>query len=414
MRVAYIFQAVNMAVAIILVPLLLHYLQVEGYAVWLIFTAMGGATIQLQTTIQTVMVREVAREYHGGGGGAAMRRTRRAYTFLAAFVAGPYMLAGLAYLYYLKEPPVIMTAWVIYSASFAVVYWLGPNNAQLLATERVAANNTVMIISRVLYLAFVLVFLDMGLSVLGVCLAFAVSTGVGGVLCVRATRRSTLPELPAGEIRPPRGSIGRYGLFTITAFSLYNGAFLIAASIFPKTSIASYGFGLQIATLVTAIALTPVQVWLGRLIRAISSGSRAHLLRELSLTAASTNATFLLGFLGLIVVGPPLLVLLRSNMTLPPFWMLALIFLAFAIELNISVLVNFLMTKGNFSFVPIYAATALIGIVAGVVGARLTGNIQLFVLAPSCIQGLVGLPLILRLVLVELGQKPRSLAGDIA
>ena len=68
MVAAYVFHAVNMAVSILLVPLFLRHLDPSEYALWLIFTAFGGVTLQLQNAIQNVSVKEIARGVHLGEG----------------------------------------------------------------------------------------------------------------------------------------------------------------------------------------------------------------------------------------------------------------------------------------------------------------------------------------------------------
>ena len=403
MVAAYLFHAVNIAVAILLVPLLLRHLDAAEYALWLIFMAFGGATLHLQNALQSSSVREIARGVHLGDGlDLALQRMRTAYAGLAAFVAIPLFGIGLSYLSVIGAMDYRLE-WSVFILSYALLYAIAPNFSVLLSTDRVTTCNNINTLTRALYLVGVVVFLNLDLSILGLCIAFAISTLATAILSTYATRYHNNPPWK-WSISP---NIAPFALFAVSGFTLYNGSLLIAAPHFSREIIATYGLGLQMSTLLYTVSLAPLPVWLARLMRAIASGEER---KELLRNVVGINLLFAFGALILLMFGSKLLVLIDSRIPLPG--RLDLILFAFAVEMNIAVLVNFLMAKGNYQFVRVYVPIAVTGIVGGAVAGYITNNIYSFIVVPVCLQSVLCLPLIARIVFAELSKPPDILSSS--
>ena len=380
---AYMFHAVNMIVAIVLVPLLLHHLSPSEYALWLIFLAFGGLTIHLQNAIQNSSVKEIARGLHLGEEPVeSLQRMRSAYAGLVVFVMFPFLIVGLIYLH-INNYGNYFIEWCIFALTYAVIYWFAPNYSVLLGTDRVSTSNRINTLTRFLYLVFAAGLLAQGFSVLAVCLSFALSTLVSAAFSTYATRNDTYPQWKWSlslNLKP-------YAIFAVCAYALYNGSFLVAAAKFPRDVIASYGLGLQIGLLLVTLSLAPLQVWLARLVRAISSGDeKKELLRNLVVI----NLIFLSGAIFLLIFGNELLLLVGSRIALPQH--LELILGAFAVELNIAVLVNYLMARGDYGFVRIYVPISICALLLGIMTVIVSGNLYAFIVVPLCIQILFCLP----------------------
>lgn len=412
MRAAYLFHAVNLAVSMLMLPLLLAELSIGEYAIWLIFTAFGGATLQIQNAIQNVVVKDLARGFYGGSReifDVVWWRTRRAYLFLALIVAGPVLVFGLFYLERLSVRTVTLSVelgWVIFVLSYALVYLFTPRNILLIGTDRVDVYNNINTLTRILYFIGIVIGLQFDLAILGICIGFAFSTMVGSVLAMFATRAPVQLREPvpgAGQPLPVESNVLNYALFSTASFGLYNGMLLVAASMFPEGLIASYGLALQIGTLLTALSIAPLQVWLGKLTTAVALGDRKHEGREVARTQLVTNLVFVPGFAGVVVLGSSLLRFIGSDLSLPPSQMLLLFGAAFLVELNIVTLVNYHMIRGDYGFVLPYVVFALVGVCLSVIAALLTHNIYAFIVLPLVIQGLIALPLLLKRTRAALG-----------
>ena len=390
---AYLFHFVNLAVAFAMVPLLLYFLDSAEYVVWLIFSAFGGFTIHMQNAIQNTSVKEIARGVHLDEDlAASLQRMRSAYAGLALFVAIPYWTIGLVYLNF-NDQQQFFIEWSLFVASFAVVYTIAPKHCLLLGTDRVALSNRINTVTRLLYIFVAFALLNFGLSVMAVCISFICSTALSGILSYYVTSTDRDPPWKWSLSQ----NIPAYAIFAVTAYALYNGAFLITAILFDKNIIASYGLGLQIALYLMILSLAPLQVWLARLVRAIAS---KDVKRELLKSMAFVNFIFLSGAILLFFFGDDLLKIVRSQVSLPP--QLPYIFVAFWIELNIAVIVNYLMVRGNYRFVKFYVPAALCALMMGVFGIYVTRNLYVFIIVPLIIQALVCLPLIARIAVVDI------------
>lgn len=418
MRAAYLFQAVNLTVSILTVPLLLHYLDVSGYVLWSVFTVFGAVTLQLQNGIQPVAVREIAREYRGGTMRSltgAIKRVRHAYYMLTVFVVGPLLIAGIAYLHFVAGPKLGTAGipeWFVFVGGYALNYAFAANSAILLGMVRIAQQNNINSVTRALYFTLSFLLLRAGYSVMGICIGFVVSVILSCALITRAarqctnkhrmTRRTAEPEEPKTETVANRG-MRDYLLYSISAYLLYNGALLVATAIFPKEKVASYTLSVQVFALMSAFSIVPIQVWLNRLVGAVTRRDRVGMLHELAATLVTANAVFVAGFIVLALFGNLLLVLLGSKVQFLRASDLSLIFAAFLVELNIVILVNFLVTSRRYEFVRIYLVTSGMGLVLAALAAWLSHRLLLsLVVVPVTLQCLVCLPLIFGLACSEL------------
>lgn len=413
MRAAYLFHLVNLLVSVAMVPVLLGGLSVADYAIWLAFLTIGNATIQIQNAVQSVVVKDISRAYHGTSVPHfrnARRRTRRAYLGLVALVLGPVMAGGFVYLDAIGASSDVAptgVAWVIFILAFASVYLCGPYNALLIGTGHVGRQNNINTLTRLIQLAGVMAALAAGYGILGLSVAFAVATMSGSALSALAARGVGGPIGEAAAERsgraPPRSSILGYICFAAAAYGLYNGMYLVVAAHVSRDTAASYGLSIQIATLLLAVATAPFNVWLARLTRAVARGDGEAAAAEVARTFLVVNLVFATGFAGLMVLGAPLLELIGADMRLPSHRHLALVGVAFMIEANILVLVNYLMVRGDFGFVRPYVAGAVVGTALGVLTARWTGYVYAFIALPALVQGCVALPLLSRRVRSTLG-----------
>ena len=421
MRAAYLFHFINLMVSILMVPVLLGGLSVADYAIWLAFVAFGNATIQIQNAVQNLVIKDIAREYHGKDAArfaAARRRTRNAYLALTALVLGPVMVGGLVYFRAIGAPidaSRIALAWVVFALAYALVYLCGPRSALLIGTGRTDVQNNINTLTRVVQLVGVTAALHSGFGILGLTIAFAVATAIGSLLSALAGRRIVGPSAdgmdPFGQAAP-RSSILGYICFAFTAYALYNGMYLVVAARVSRDVAASYGLSIQIASLLMAIATAPFNVWLGRLTSAVARDDRDAMVAEVARTFLIANLILVLGFVGLLLLGAPLLDLIGAAMRLPSHGHLVLVGCAFTIEANILVLVNYLMVRGDFGFIRLYVASAAVGIGLAVSVMYWTDQVYAFVALPAAINGIVTLPLLLRRAQRTLGGGAGALVGS--
>ena len=422
MRAAYQYQVINLLVAIMMVPLLLRYLDVNEYILWSIFTTLGGITLQFESAIQMISVREIAREYYAGNAitlQAAVRKAKTAYMALSASVLVPALALGLLYLHYVAGEKLANEGsieWLLFISTYALNYYFGTNNSIQLGMGHVAKQNNINSLTRTFNFVCTYILLKAGFSIMGICLSFLLSVLVGCLINLRAARKSleNYYVLQENGVRPDAkfehynsSNIVKYTFYLLSSFALYKGCFLIATAVIPQNDIAAYGLTLQAIAIISALALVPVQVWLHRLVSAISSGNQQEILRQLAVTMLAVNTIFFAGSVLLALFGNMLLVFIGSKVMLTGNINLLLIFLAFFVELNIFLLVNFLVTVGNYKFVKVYVTTSLFGIGLVVILAwTFRINVVTLIAVPLGLQVFLCLPLIFRRTCRELAITP--------
>ncbi len=417
---AYLYQSVNLVVGVLMVPLLLRYLDAREFVLWAVFTTWGALTLQIENSIQTVSVRRIASAFHAGATAdfvASIARARRAYRALALLTLLGVALGGGLYLAVAVQAdagtPWVL-AWCVFILAYALNYWFGANNAILLATARVGAFSYIAALSRSLNFCLTFAALWAGKGVLGICASFAASVVLNCTLIAIQARRA-LPSLSAGLPPTPSRDSGkhvaadvvRYMMFTVAAFALYKGGLLVAASRFSDLEVSAYSLALQAFTMLSSLALVPIQAWLARLVAAIMQGGTALVVRELSRTLVVANVVFAAGTLALAWVGDDLLGVISAQVMLPPRAQLLTIAAAFVIELNLLILINLLVTQQRFGFVKIYLGSVLAAMVAAA-GALALGQpmVLSLVLLPLLFQLSICVPLIFGLVARQLGMTP--------
>lgn len=427
---AYLYQIVNLLITIAMVPLLLRYLD-EGYFIlWSVFTTFGGVTLQLESAIQMVSVREIAKEYHSGNVAelkAVIKKAKAAYMVLTVSVLVPFFVCGLLYINYVVSEKIDVQGnveWMIFILAYAINYYFAINNSILLGMVRVSQYNLINTLTRIINFITTYLFLSLGFSVLGVSLSFAASVLIGVLLISRVAKRSLEDHMSLtkeGFLDNEKFSyvsssnVLNYTFYMLSAFVVYKGGFLIAITVFSKNVVASYGLTLQAYTMLSIFSLVlPLQVRLHKLVSAVASENKQNVLYELAAGVLVANSLFVMGSVFLVVFGDFLLVFIDSKVMLLDSSNLLLIGLAFLVELNIMLLVNFLVVVKNYRFVKIYMLTSLVGaFCAFVLTWWLKSGVSTLIVVPLGLQLFLCLPLIFIVVSRELIVTPKMLVRQL-
>lgn len=410
-----------------MVPLLLSHLSVSDYILWSIFIAFGGLSLQLETSIQMLAVRDIARQYHSRQTEPmleALRRGRIMYRALAGIVAVPMALAGGLYLLFGTAGKIGVSwqlEWGIFVAAYAVNYWYGINSALLLATDRVATFSLISGCTRLLNLSLTWVMLAMGYSVLGICLSFALSMLINVTFIWQASKRSPPSPLDAqpdiAELNQPMrcfrvtpNNLYAYTLFIFVGYIQYRGGILLATRFFEADQVASYALALQAFGMIATLSVVPIQAWLARLVGNVVANNLHGLIRELRRTMIAVNLLFLSCTLALLLGGDAILSIIGSRLQLPPKNILALVAIAFFLEANILTLINVFITRNNYGFIKPSLFTITLALTGMLTAAVLGAPLSITMLAiPVTIHAIVSLPLLVHLLAKQLDTSIKQL-----
>ncbi len=430
---AYLHQSVNLVVGIATVLLLLRYLGINEYILWSLFIAFGGLTLHVENSIQMLAVRDIARQHHGCSQErlkASLLRARRMYQGLASIVAVPLAMVGILYLYFMtaeKTGTDWKFEWAIFIITYAINYWFGTNNAVLLATDRLAIFSIVSTCTRIIHFALCWALLAHGWAVLGLCISFAIGVFIN-VTAMRFAGHWSLKqsyrfagkhanqseEIETNTSGITRGNLLHYTIVAIAAFALYRGSILMATAFFPTEMVAQYALAIQAFGMIATLALVPINLWLSGLVRAVLAGNAIWILRELARTLLAVNLCFVVCVFLLMLAGDTLLVSVGTQLVLPPGGTLALVGIAFLIEANLFVLINFFVTRNSYTFTSVYLGATTLAIGGALVASMLGAPMEIALLVvPICIQCCLSLPRLLRLLAKELNMPLRCMLSIV-
>ena len=431
MSAALFFQFVSLLASVAMVPLLLGYLGAQQYLLWMVFVTAGGLTLQLESAIQTLMVRRIAPLHAAGDSRELLHeqvRAARIYRLLSASILLLMLPLGWLYIDRLASGDTPLwggdgwgLAWLSFALAYMINYLFGANNVLLLGTARTDSFFWTSAASRILNIALTAAVLVLGLGLLGVALSFlsSVLVNVLAILvlahAVRRGIRASARKMQQTPTVDAATGVVRYSIFSFVAFLLYRGAFLLVVGRFAVDEAAAYGLALQAYAVIGAVALVPLQVWLHRLADAVHRGDEGMQRKEIGVALGFAVLAVVSGTLALQLLGPWLLRLIGSEVGLPSFATLSLLGGAFLVEALIMVFINPLLLVKDLGFVPLYVLVAAAGLAGAVLALVLGLPLGPAMLVPPLLgQGLLTLPFLAMRAARGLRERNRLVRGEAA
>jgi hypothetical protein len=410
MRAALLFQGVSLLVGVFSVPIFLRYLSPADFLLWMIFTTIGGLTLQIESALQNISVRRIASEVVSANFFAARKEVERAATLYRTLSLSVVLLVmPCGFLFVANQDNHHFSqfwniAWLIFGCAYAFNFLFGPNNCLLLATNATNSFNYINALTRALNFVGAFLLLSLGYAVVGAAVSFLFSVVVGCFMIKWQGRQRLIAAVTSGEPPVPTDTscpsasgpltdVAHFSLFTFAAYWLYRGALLVATPFFSSGEMSSYGLTLTALSVVNAIALIPNQIRLGTMVTAVVGDRQDDIQAQIAFGLVFATVTFS-GFFGVLAVaGPSLLALVGSEVSLPSSSQLAMVFGAFLVESWIMVLVNVLVIRKSYDFVTWYCSTVVIAFIVGLVTALSTGALYIgLALIPAMLQLLFTLP----------------------
>lgn len=414
MKASYAFQFVNLAASILMLAIILRYLNAASYAQWVLFTTLTGFAVQIETALNTLGSRHIARSAVGGSAGSvrsAIADVAAAYGWFAAGAFLAISLGGGAFLFAVAEDhfePAWMVQWGLIALANLAHHRFSYVYCSLIALNGADAHGRALIFSRILNLALSLALVWYGLALTGLSLAYFAGT-VGGILLAwryyRGTlaRSAPLAESALNTDRPARfdwRTILFQTAFVFAGYLLYRAGLLVGAAIgqAPEEQ-ASFGLALQLMAMTIAIASVPVNIRIVPLIRAANENDSNGIAKALAHLAVPAIAVYVAGMAVIILAGPIVLSLIGSDASLPNLDILVLISIAGLVEINIGLIANVMVAIGQFRFVAVYIAVGVVSVgCAALASAEMQNVYTWFVMLPLVAQLTVTFPALLLLM----------------
>jgi O-antigen/teichoic acid export membrane protein len=370
--VSYLGQLTNVGVGMAMLPLLLYYLSKDEFLLWSLFTTIAGIFLQLETAVQSVIVRNLAEHSHKSNFSfqAALRNARVTYRRFAFSALILLFFSGVLYFSEIRltqDRGMWLWPWALFCATYFVNYLLGYNNCVLISCENTNSFNINNMTSRITNISIMLLFFILGNRIGGIVISFSISVSLGCLLnYLSASKEQNRLEklLPNNvDIFPYRKSsltgISYISVFLALSYWLYRAILLIV--VVKHSEVApSYALGLQLFAIFVTLSLTPVQMRVVPLIRALNDGARRKAGLEFARIHCLVNAG-IISCAGFLVIFSPIIEReLPMNVAWPSRLLIAALAFAFFIEVNIQSVANVFVALKNYAFVKIYCASTLI------------------------------------------------------
>lgn len=376
-----------MLVGISMLPLLLTFLSTEQFLLWSLFITIAGGFLQVETAIQALLARNIARFSLNGPRSQFIRSRINSCTVYRRFTTFVLLVMGLGgglYLFNVDADQLDRSwlhQWCIFLAAYCFNYFCAHNNALLIGAEKTVAFNLNNIISRLTNLGLTALFLVWGYGVYGLAISFAASVLLGcnlNAFHARATTRKLSENLidskaPDSLLPSLSGIIGFAGYLLLSYWIYRSSLLVVAAGPNAIQKGASLAFALQVFAIFVTLSLTPIQMRVAPLIEALKAKKTADTGKEFARIHLLVNAGFILCCVALFTGSGVLEKVIPSDFAMPDPILLGFLALGFLVEINLQCFANVLIGLQKFSFIRYYAFSLFCALVILILVAIISG-----------------------------------------
>lgn len=380
----YAAQLLNVGAGMLLLPFSLRYLNPEELGLWYVFIALAGLAQLLEFGFQPTIARQTAYVYSGVQALTAtglpagktdsinfrlladlIAAARSVYRLVAFGAACILFGAGSIYLYTLTTktltPSAAILPWLVYATGAVLNLYYAYFNGLLQGRGEQTVANRMMAASRSVMLVLSIPLLVSGFGLMGLAIGSLGSAIANRILINRAFFNPAKPETAFFKGHPGNAktlytilwnSAWRMGVVQLGAFMILRANLFIATSFVGLAAAASYGLSLQLLTLLSTMSTLLFTLQMPKM-NALQANNDKEALKSLFSSAVMLSwGIFIVGTLGLVFVGIPLLGAWRSNTTLLPLPWLVLLAVILLLEMNHALSAMYITTLNHVPFVP--------------------------------------------------------------
>lgn len=387
--------ALRVGAALLVLPLAVRIIPPDELGLWYVFIALGGMAGLLELGFRQSVSLNTSYLWAGAASPRSVGLPALAdstepsperlaplvqtfvlfYRIVALFIFIALLIGGGAWIWHktasIPDHASLRAAWLLFAAGFAVNFSGSVWSAFLIGINRYRETQQSQLVAALAGLLVSIFGLLTGWKLWSLVAGQAI-TGLLSWILVRRKFIETIPEL-----RSNRGSADwelmrtmwpfawRVGVGGFGAFLVTHANTLICSAFLDLRTTASYGLCMQLAGTLSAISAMWVQVKLPVFAQQrIREGNRA-LARLFIGRIACFLATFLLGAMALLAIGPAAMDFIEAKTPLLPTGLLAVLLLVVLLEAHHSQYAALVLTENRNPFV-------VIGLVSGAAAAALS------------------------------------------
>ncbi|MDR2475038.1 MAG: hypothetical protein LBD45_04190 [Bacteroidales bacterium] len=378
--------------SLLLFPFILRTLPPETIAVWAIFAAITAFVYLLDFGFNTSFTRNVSYVFSGA---KQLKSTgfyvveasnadvdysllkgligvmRFFYSRMAIVLFALLATAGTGYVYsllseYSGNHSEVYLSWIILclinSYSFYTLYY----DSLLLGKGLVKRTKQIAIVGQLIYLIAAIAFIMLGLGLVAIVSAQALSVIVKRILAYRSFYAAEIRNNLGNAVKKSQRDILKAiypnalksGLTSVGAFFVQKSAIIIGSLYLSLDVIASYGITVQIVGIIAGIAMVYFSTYLPKLVQYRIQNNNDEIKRIYLKSSLFSFSIYIAGGIGLLVSGDWTLNLIGSKTPLLNTSLVAIILLIQLLESNHSIAGGILTSKNE---VPYFKAALFAG-----------------------------------------------------
>lgn len=390
---SYIAQFFNIGAGIIILPAILKKLSSEELGIWYIFLAISSLVYLLDFGFLPTIQRNISYIFSGAeelletGISNRVSKTinykllydlietsKKLYRNISLISLIILLTLGTFYIYTLvkdlNNTNQIIIAWILYILSILVNFYYYYFNALIRGKGLIAEANKIMIFSRLGFIIFSFIALNLGLGLISLTLGNIISVIIIRILSYKVFFTKTLKEnlkkqnkkIDKNLIKIIWHNASKLGLVSLGAFLILKGNTFIASKYLSLKEVAEYGLSLQLFSVLTGISSSIISVFISKISQYRVENNLKKLQEYYSLCVVINSIFFISGTISIIFIAPKFLYLLGSNTTLLSQKYLIFMGIYLFLEVTHSNASGFIVTSNNIPFVnaAIFSGIAII------------------------------------------------------
>ncbi len=381
---------------LLLLPLMIYFLDGDSLGLWYVFVCVGGIASLFDFGFNPALARNIAYCWSGApalskndvifstndGPNIYLLKTvivtcKYIYLIVSLVAIFSLLTAGTFYILHVSRPLAgyaHMAAWLIYIAAVFLNLYFGYYATFLRGVGAIKDINVSIVVSRAFQIIFAAVMLFLGLGLIAVSLAYL---GAGLIFRITAKNAFQRYENIEIQIRNEQTVIDkkairrtfrliwhnawRDGLVSLSRYLSTQASIIIASIFLSLTATGIYSISIQLISAISTLAGALYAVYQPSLqsshVRKDIEGSK----RMMSIAMAAYVGVFWTGVLALIIIGIPLLSLIKPDMAFDTPVLMALAVYFFLLS-NHSYYSSFISNTNNVPYVYAFIVSSFAGV----------------------------------------------------
>lgn len=293
-----------------------------------------------------------------------LKTAKQVYQRLSLVALSLMLTVGTFYIYYVTEGFESVNnslwIWIIYSISVYFNFYYGYYTTLLTGSGKIAESNKATILTRLVHILLNITMLYMGCRLFAVVIANLLAPFVQRFYCykvyfTRELKNKINIKIRQEDLKETYNIIWynakKMGINMIGSYAINKSSMFLIGLYLPLTVVGSFGLLIQVTTILTGIAAVINNSYIPLFSSLRVNGEKLKLKKVFSFTVIVFWAVMLIGSLGIIFLGNPILCFINSNTRLPSELICSCYLLIILLESNHAMFANFISTNNEIPFV---------------------------------------------------------------